>query len=270
MNYNTMKNTMFNNIALVGDEIGIPQLTRHIPKSLIKCIVIAEIRPQAIEFLSNFARRNRIKLLIQSDYKTKKYQQFINNFQKLNIDLLLCFSYSMIIRKDILKMVNFNAFNIHTSLLPKNRGPNPIQWAIIRGENVTGVTIHYMNENIDSGDIIAQKKIRIDFKDTWVTLRNKISKITDKMVKEHIPNILKGNIKRYRQNENIATYNQRLTADSPRIDFDKMNDRQIYDLIRAQVVPLKGAFIEMQNQRIYFKALVTFSKIKELRKKYER
>ena len=91
---------------------------------------------------------------------------------------MICNSFSLILREDLLEKINYNAINIHSSLLPKNRGPNPIQWAILIDKK-TGLTIHFIDDGIDTGDIIFQKEVNIDFDDTWVV----ITKISKKLLK---------------------------------------------------------------------------------------
>lgn len=209
-----------------------------------------------------------IPLLIQHQYGTMDYENFLRNFKKLDIDLLLSNSYSMKIRGDILKSINYNAVNVHWSLLPKNRGPNPIQWALIKGEEKTGVTIHYVDDNIDTGDIIAQKEVVITLDDTWVTLKKKLENNSNEIISEIIPAILDGINKRIPQINSESSLNQRLTSDSPRIDFGTMSDREIFNLIRAQVKPLKGAYIYHNGGRKYFSEFISFEKVSELRKEY--
>ena len=121
--------------------------------------------------------------------------------------MLICNSYSLIIRKNILEIFKFNCINIHWSLLPKNRGPNPTQWAIIKGEDKTGLTIHYMNQNLDSGDIIYQEEVKIGIKDTWVIVNENLKKVSLKLLKAKLPNILKGKNPRLKQNNLLSIIN---------------------------------------------------------------
>ncbi len=125
-----------------------------------------------------------------------------------------------------------------------------------------------MADEIDSGDILVQKKVKIDFADTWVTLRKKIEKATDELLHVNIPKFYAGKLNRYKQNEALATHNKRLNKESPLIDLKNMSNCQIYNLIRAQVSPLNGAYIINNNKKIYFPHFVEYNKIEELRKKY--
>ncbi len=256
-------------IALFCDDSTIETLLKIVPEERVVCIVAAEIRPNSIGFMKNVIRdKKHISFLIQPKYNTQKYNNFIEDLAKLNLNLLLCYSYSMLVRTEMIEIFNNNCINLHGSLLPKNRGPNPVQWALIKGEKKTGTTLHYMDCNIDTGPIIAQKEVDIDFEDTWVSLFKKVKKASVELLEEQINCILDNEIQAIKQNEFLASTNFRLNFEFPRIDFSKMTDLQIYNLIRAQVHPLKGAYIEHKNKRIYFGEIIPINKIEELRKEY--
>lgn len=261
-------NTKFEKIAIVGDTGGILQLMKHIPAKFIVCIIASSIRPQYLKDLKKISENNLFAFLVQPKFNTSAYSLFVQKLKKLHLDLLVCNSYSMIIRNDVLAVLKHNAVNIHGSLLPRNRGPNPIQWAIIRNERTIGVTMHYMDTGFDTGDIIAQKSIPIANKDTWVDVRRKMDIKIEEILSEQIPLVLSKSNKRRKQNHSDATSNTRITRDFPAISFKTMSNEQIYNLIRAQVYPLKGAFIPDKNGNIYIDKKISLEKIRELRKKY--
>ncbi|MBM2816092.1 MAG: wbmQ [Ignavibacteria bacterium] len=256
------------NLVLFGDNFGIPLLLKFIPHEYIKTIVAASIRPNYIDEIKQFADSIGSNFIIQPKFNSREYPSFVEHFKQSQFDLLMCNSYSMIIRPEILAIINYNAINVHGALLPKNRGPNPNQWSIIKGETKTGVTIHFIEDGLDCGDIISQKEVDIDFKDTWVSLSDKVKSTTHDLLKEKLFNILTGNFNRTKQNEEFATINKRLNSESPRIDFEKMDDMEIYNLIRAQVIPLKGAYIKINKDRVYYPEFIEYNEIKEIRKKY--
>ncbi len=256
---------MLDKIILVGDELGVEQLLRYMPREYVKAIVGASIRPQYNIKLAEFANDLNIPFIVQPKYKTKEYKIFIEKIKELNINLLICNSYSMILQEDLLTLINYNAINIHWALLPKNRGSNPIQWSIIKGEKETGVTIHYMNKWLDSGDIIEQVKVNINIEDTWITLKEKLKIASTELLKNTIPLILNKKNMRYSQNADFATINKRLNLDYPKIDFNTMTDLEIYNLIRAQIAPLKGAYIEKNCKLIYYDSFIKYENINKLR-----
>lgn len=260
--------SVYKRIIIFGDNYGIPLMLKYLPARLVRAVVAASIRPDYIKEIAKLASSLKASFLIQPRYNTREYALFFKAISKITPDLLICNSYSMIIRRDILKALGYNAINVHSALLPRNRGPNPVQWAIIKGECETGVTIHYMDERIDCGDIIAQKKVMVGFEDTWVALSRRITLAMEELLSEQITLILNAENNRYVQDGSLASYNKRLTANTPMIDFVKMSDTEIYNLIRAQVKPLRGAFVVHKGRRLYFDEFVRRADIKKIRDRY--
>jgi methionyl-tRNA formyltransferase len=260
---------MFDSLALVGDTKGLPRLLRCVPLDKISVLVAASIRPDYIEPLKKIANAISKPLLIQPKYNTSEYTKFMQQMKLFDIDMLLCDSYSMIIRPDVLQLVKYNAINIHAALLPKNRGPNPIQWSIIKGELSTGVTMHYMSDSIDAGDIIYQEEIRIENDDTWVSLSDKIDFVSEKMIGKNIGSIIIGKNPSVIQEEKLATINIRITRDFPLIEFERMSITEIYNLIRAQIFPLGGAyFLDSEKEYHTIEQLISEEEIMLLKIKY--
>jgi methionyl-tRNA formyltransferase len=259
---------MFNSLAVVGDITGIPKLLQHIPPNKITVLIAASIRPQYINELTSVAQRISKPLLIQPKYKSPEYNNFVQYLKSHKIDMLVCCSYSMLIRPDVLEIVKYNAINIHSSLLPKNRGPNPTQWSIIKGEKNTGVTMHYMDCGLDTGNIICQEKVSIEDDDSWVSVSKKLDLATNKIIEKSTPNILSGNHNSTPQNNKDATINFRLNKEYPRIEFSKMNILDIYNLIRAQIPPLGGAYyIDKKLGRVTIDTMITKDQVALLKKK---
>ena len=185
---------MFSRIILVGDTLGIHNLLScSIDKNQVVCIVGASNRPQYHKSLSSIAGELEIPFLVQPKISTiYNYKKFLYKILQLQPDLLICNSYSMLIRDDLLQILNYNAINIHYSLLPKNRGCNPTQWCIIKGENKTGVTIHFMGNSFDNGDIIDQIELTICEDDTWVMVNKKLDTLSKELLNRNITNIING------------------------------------------------------------------------------
>jgi methionyl-tRNA formyltransferase len=258
----------FERIALIGDPGGIQELLAVVDGRAVGCLVGARIRPQYLAALRQLSDAIGVPLLEQPLPTDADYADFVAAFRRLRPDLALCNSYSMVIRRDVLDAVGGRAINVHSSLLPKNRGPNPIQWALIRGEAKTGVTMHYMIEDVDAGDVIAQTEVDINDSDTWVTLTERVSVARSQLLCGELPVVLLGVNGRHAQNRGAVTTNRRLHPKSPRIDFDAMTDRQIYDLIRAQVHPLGGAYVIKAGEPVHFRTVVALSEIPALRARY--
>lgn len=259
---------MFDKTLIFGTFDGVTQVLDKFQTDRIKAIIAPSIRPKDIDLLKQLLFPLDIPLLIQPKYNTVEYSLFIQKIKLLDYDSILSNCYSMIIRPDVLEYCNYNAINVHWSLLPLNRGPNPVQWALIKGEAYTGVTLHFIDDGVDTGDIVEQIEVTIDDDDTWVSLNHKLKKASDNILEIGIKNLISGNYKRRQQLEITASTNKRLDPDYPRIDFSNMSNTQIYNLIRAQIQPLKGAFIETNNEKINFPDFLTIKEIQEMRLKY--
>lgn len=260
----------FNKILLFGTSMGIEQLLYAVPHERIVGIVAPSIRPLEVEKIQTIVGKLslNIPLLIQPSFNSSLYEAFRNNIAALQIDSIVSNAYSMIIRPCILKMCDYNAINIHWSLLPYNRGPNPVQWALIKGESKTGVSIHYIDDGLDTGDIIATSEVTIQDDDTWVTLSEKLYLTSELLIKLTMQELFNGTMKRKPQNHEIASQNIRLTTEYPKIVFSQMSDKEIFNLIRAQVKPLRGAYIENEAGNIHFTNYMDYESVKMLRKAY--
>lgn len=253
------------NILLLGDLYGIPELLERIPHSRVAALVVAGIRAHEHAQLRALADLSRLPLFVQPRKSSADYADFQSRISELRPDGLICHSYSMLIQKEVLDLVDGRAFNVHAALLPRNRGPNPVQWALIHGDSQTGVTLHLMDETFDGGPLVAQESTDIDIADTWVTLSLKLKVLAKQMLDKTLPDILEGNWTAIRQNEAEATSNSRIPKNSFAIDFGSMNDLQIYNLVRAQVAPLAGAYLETVTGRLHFLEPISIEQIAQMR-----
>ena len=259
------------NLIIFGDTFGIPMLIDCIKECNISCnisaIVAASIRPYHYEELLKIANSLFIPLIIQPKRDDKNYSFFVKNISLLKPDFIIVNSYSMKLHSEVLSIPKIAAINVHGGLLPEYRGANPIQWAIINGETETGVTIHYMTEEIDAGDIISQKRIPIFFEDTWIDVRNRLYVITKEILKEELPKIFEEKNLRVPQDESKAKYYKRRKPEDGLIDWYRPVV-YIYNLIRALVKPLPGAFYFDQNgKKIIIDYFVPYEEVKKLQKK---
>ena len=151
--------------------------------------------------VKEFALKNDLNILQPIKIK-EDYQDIIN----LKPDIIITCAYGQIIPKELLDYPKYGCVNIHASLLPKLRGGAPIHKAIIDGYDKTGVTIMYMDEKMDSGDIIYQEEVQINQNDDAGTLFDKLSKLGSDMIIKVLPSIINKTNKRYKQNEDEVTY----------------------------------------------------------------
>jgi methionyl-tRNA formyltransferase len=147
-------------------------------------------------------------------------------------DLIITSAYGQIIPSQILDYPKYRCINTHGSLLPKYRGASPIQSAIMNGETTTGMSIMYMNEKMDEGDILVQKTIDIDIHDTSTTLFNKMSQLTLDILLDFLPKLFNNDINPIKQDDSKATYTHLLKKDIEYIDFND-NVLNVYNHIRG-------------------------------------
>ena len=156
-------------------------------------------------------------------------------------EVIFSFYYRKILSSEILTLAPAGAFNLHGSLLPAYRGRAPVNWVLVNGEELTGVTLHWMTARADAGDIVGQRAVAIDFDDTAFTLYGKLCQEAALLLDEVLPLIRSGRTPRTQQDNTRATYfGGRKPADG-RIDWNRPA-RRIYDLIRAVADPYPGAF----------------------------
>jgi len=135
-----------------------------------------------------------------------KDPQFIETIKNLLPDLIVVCAYGKILPKEILRIPKYGCWNIHASLLPKYRGASPINWAILEGEKETGITIMIMDEGLDTGPILLQKKIPILEEDTAITLSQKLAQLGKEAILEAIELHKKGALKPIPQPEEGVSY----------------------------------------------------------------
>lgn len=160
--------------------------------------------------------------------------------EELRPDLIVTAAYGQILPKRVLDLPQYGCLNVHGSLLPKYRGGAPIQRSIINGEKETGITLMYMAEGIDTGDMIAKAVVPIEDEDTSGTMFEKLSQAGAKLLVEQLPLILTGKAARIPQNDAESTYASNLTREDERIDWNATS-REIYDRVRG-LVPFSGGF----------------------------
>lgn len=161
-------------------------------------------------------------------------------------DLIIVAAYGKIIPKAVLEIPEFGAINVHASLLPKYRGPSPVQNALLLGEKKTGVTIILMDEGIDTGDILAQKEIDIDKGETAPELLKKLAKISSELLIKTLPLWVEKKITPQKQNHAEATLCQLIEREDGKIIWTDSAE-EIYNRYRA-FQPWPGVFSFWQSK----------------------
>jgi UDP-4-amino-4-deoxy-L-arabinose formyltransferase/UDP-glucuronic acid dehydrogenase (UDP-4-keto-hexauronic acid decarboxylating) len=237
-------------LLLAGDSEGIRQLLDYTPVSNVVGLCAASVRPQYLGELHDLARKLGVPLLIQPRVRELDYPDFVSAVQSLETDLIIVNSYSMLIQTEILLASRLGGLNLHASLLPRNRGPNPTQWALLRGESRTGVTLHEMTDRLDEGPIIAQKEIPIFPEDTWLTVQSRLKDAGNQLLEETLPELYSGNWVAIPQIEMESSSNPRRSMSDSRFEWtDRLID--IYRLHRAVLPPHPPAWsITKQGNRV--------------------
>lgn len=176
-------------------------------------------------------------------------QNFLNKIKSLNLDLIVCVNFDQILKKDIINLPTIGCINTHASLLPKYRGRAPLNWAMINGEKYSGVTVHFIDEGIDTGDIILQEKIKIDEDDYICDLLNKVKNIYPKIVLNAIRALESSNLNLIKPDLSKGFYVNKRTQDDGEIDFSKPS-KDILNFIKAISKPYPGAFLYNNNKKI--------------------
>lgn len=166
----------------------------------------------------------------------------------LHPDLIVTAAFGQILPKQLLEAPKYGCINVHASLLPELRGGAPIHYAIIQGKDRTGVTIMYMAEKLDAGDILTSVEVQIAEEDNVGTLHEKLSKAGSSLLSETLPLLLDGKLTPQPQNHSEATFAANIKREQEKIDWTKTGE-EIYNHIRG-LNPWPVAFTIMEGQAL--------------------
>ncbi len=198
--------------------------------------------------VKEFALEKNLK--IYQPEKIRKNVEFIEELKNMNPDVICVVAYGKILPKEILEIPKLGCINVHGSLLPQYRGAAPIQWAVINGDKETGVTTMYMDEGMDTGDMILKKKVEIGENETTGELWEKLSKIGGELLVETLDQIERGIAPREKQGDNF-TVAPMLDKNIAKIDWENKTAKEIKDLVRG-LNPIMGAYTFLNGKKIKF------------------
>lgn len=242
-----MKNKKLRIVFMGTPEFSVPVLEALIENYQVVGVVTQpdkevgrhhEIKPTPVK---EVALKNNI-LVLQPQRIKKEYQEILG----LNADLIVTCAYGQMIPKEILDAPKYGCINVHASLLPKLRGGAPIHRAIINNETRTGITIMYMVEKMDAGDILAQEETPIFKEDNVGILHDRLSKMGAKLLIETIPDLINGKIKPIPQKEEEVTYAWNIKREEEKIDFNQRTI-DIYNQIRG-LNPWPGGYALLEGK----------------------
>jgi len=175
----------------------------------------------------------------------EKIKDSLPELRALNADLFVVVAYGQYIPPSVLALPRCGAINLHPSLLPKYRGSSPIQWALANGDTMTGVTILYVSEKMDAGDLILQREQPVSPDDTAVTLESRLAQTGAQLLMEAVEQIRNGTVCRRPQDDAAATEVRKLTKEDGRLDWT-LSASALRNRIRG-FNPWPGCFCEMPD-----------------------
>ena len=180
-----------------------------------------------------------------------KEPEFVEQLRSYEPDLIAVTAFGQILSEPILEMPKYGCINVHGSLLPKYRGAAPMQWSIIDGEKVTGITTMYMAKGLDSGDMLLKAEVEITDEDTFATIHDKMAVTGANLLLDTLDQLEAGTLERIPQDHDAATYAPMITKETGHIDWSK-NRQDIINLIRGlNPVPAAYTIYEEEVLKIF-------------------
>ncbi len=189
-------------------------------------------------------------LTIYQPERVKKNQEFIEEMEKLKPDAICVVAYGKLLPKKILNIPQYGCINVHGSLLPKYRGAAPIQWAVLNGEKVTGVTTMYMDVGMDTGDMILKEEVVIGENETTGELWDRLAKKGGELLVETLAQLEKGIAPREKQGDDFSVAPM-LSKEMAKIDWENQSAKEIKNLVRG-LNPMMGAYTYLNGKKIKF------------------
>lgn len=208
-------------------EFSVPILNYLIDVATVVGVVVQPDKSSVESPIKRIALENNIKVLQPTKIR-KDFDEVIN----LKPDVIITCAYGQIIPKEILDCPRLGCINVHASVLPKLRGGAPIHRAILNGFKETGITIMYMDEGMDTGDIISISKLKIGDDENVGSLHDRLSVLGKELLSKTLPNIVEENNIRIKQDDLEATYAYNIKREDEKIDWNDSLDN-IYNKIRG-------------------------------------
>ena len=198
--------------------------------------------------VKEFAIQNSIP--IYQPLKIRNNNDFIEEVKKMNPDVICVVAYGKILPKELLEIPKLGCINVHGSLLPKYRGAAPIQWAVLNGDKTTGITTMYMDEGMDTGDIILKQEVEIGEDETTGELWNRLSIIGGELLTRTLEKIEEGTAPRIKQEDDFSLAPM-IDKSMAKIDWEKKIAKEIKNLVRG-LNPIMGAYTFLNGKKIKF------------------
>ena len=216
-------------------DFAVPSLAALIDKTQVLCVVTQPDRPRGRgrklqpSPVKIFAEENHLPVLQPPKVKAA---EVVAQLAELKPDLIVVVAFGQILSQKILDIPRFGCINVHASLLPKYRGAAPIEWSIIRGEKVTGITTMQMNAGLDTGDILCSSEVKIGDDMILPELRERLMTVGADLLLKTLYLLQSGELKPVKQNDALSTYAPLLKKDTGLIDWSQPA-RAIHNLVRG-------------------------------------
>lgn len=235
--------------------MGTPDFSVPILKMLIENtnVIMVVTQPDKIVGKNKDVSFSPVKKLALEEniavFQPVRIRKDFEELKKIDIDLIVTCAYGQIIPKEVLELPKYGCINVHASILPKYRGSAPIQWCLFNNDDVTGVTIMYMDEGMDTGDIIKIKEIPILESDNVGTLHDKLSILGRDLLLEVLPTIFDKTNDRIKQGENY-TLAPMIKREDERLDFNEEGQKIIGKIKGLNPWPLANIIINNQEIKV--------------------
>lgn len=205
-------------------DFSVPALEKIASEHEVVAVVTQKDKPkgrgQSLSYTPVKESALKLNIPILQPDKVKE-DSFVEELRALNPDVIVVIAFGQILSNDILTLPKYGCINVHASLLPKYRGAAPIQWAVIDGEEKSGVCTMKMDEGLDTGDIIDVDEITLDPKETGGSLFDKLAKLGGELILKTLQNLEFGKATFIKQDDSKSTYAKKMTKELGHIDFTK-------------------------------------------------
>lgn len=216
-------------------DFAVPSLAALLDKTEVICVVTQPDRPKGRGHklqpppVKIFAEENNLRVIQPPKVKARAV---VDELAALQPDLIVVVAFGQILSQKILDIPRFGCINVHASLLPKYRGAAPIEWSIIRGEKVTGITTMQMNAGLDTGDILLQSEVKISDEMLLSELRERLMTVGADLLLKTLYKLQRGELQPIKQDDSLSTYAPLLKRETGLIDWKK-SAREIHNLVRG-------------------------------------
>jgi len=270
--FDIIKNLMKNRFAMRVRAVfmGTPQFAATILESLLRgsCEVLAVYtqpdkpagrgRPVVFPPVKKLALERQIPVIQPESFKSSEVKEKLASFRP---EVIIVAAFGSILPSEVLSLPEFACLNVHPSLLPRHRGPSPVANTILCGDELTGVTVMLIDTGLDTGPILAQRKVGISFMDTTGSLSSRLANVGAALLLEALPKWMGGELTRHAQDESQATYSKLITGEDAEIDWH-LSALELWRRVRAYN-PWPSCYTWCQGKRLKIHKAIPLGDVRE-------